>query len=74
DYPTDIITVSDSLTRSGDLEKVGGFAYIAELCRLPSVANIVNYARIVRDNAIQRYAINNLNTCVEMLMANDGLD
>nr|MCD4624060.1 helicase DnaB [Proteus mirabilis] len=24
--------------------------------------------------AIQRYAINNLNTCVEMLMANDGLD
>ena len=72
--PTDVITVSDALTDKGDLDKVGGFAYVAELCMLPTAANIVNYARIVRDKAIQRFAINNLNTCVEMLMANDGLE
>ncbi|EMB0751164.1 MULTISPECIES: replicative DNA helicase [Providencia] len=72
--PTDVITVSDALTANGDLDKVGGFAYVAELCMLPTAANIVNYARIIRDKAIQRYAINNLNTCVEMLMANDGLE
>lgn len=72
--PTDVITVSDALTANGDLDNVGGFAYVAELCMLPTAANIVNYARIIRDKAIQRYAINNLNTCVEMLMANDGLE
>ncbi|UBX48897.1 AAA family ATPase [Providencia alcalifaciens] len=72
--PTDVITVSDSLNANGDLDNVGGFAYVAELCRIPSAANIVNYARIVRDKAVQRYAINNLNTCVEMLMTNDGMD
>ncbi|MEY1162595.1 replicative DNA helicase [Providencia manganoxydans] len=72
--PTDLITVSNALTEKDDLDKVGGFAYVAELCRIPLAANIVNYARIVRDKAIQRYAINNLNTCVEMMMANDGLE
>lgn len=72
--PTDIITVSDSLKENGELTNVGGFAYIAELCQLPTTANIVSYAKIVRDKSIQRYAIDNLNSCIEMMMANDGIE
>src|SRR4029450_10897258 len=52
--PVDLITLSEELRgRGGELADVGGAAYLAELAeRVPTAANIMQYARIVRDKAI----------------------
>ncbi|HGJ5882040.1 replicative DNA helicase [Arsenophonus sp.] len=57
--PIDIITVTSELEKSGDINTAGGFAYLAEIThRTPSAANINAYARMVRDKAVERLAIN----------------
>ena len=57
--PVDIITLSDLLKARGDLEAVGGAAYLTSLNELvPTAANIAYYARIVREKAILRHLIN----------------
>ena len=51
--PFDVVTLSERLSKTGDLENAGGFAYIATLARdTPSAANITAYARIVRENSV----------------------
>ncbi|MGP1923436.1 MAG: replicative DNA helicase [Arsenophonus sp. NEOnobi-MAG3] len=51
----DLITLSESLEQQGELDNVGGFAYLAELAKnTPSVANINAYANIVRERAVVR--------------------
>ena len=53
--PADTITVADSLTRSGDLERVGGGFYLTTLMSsVPTAASATYYAKIVRDRAILR--------------------
>ncbi len=53
--PADVLTVVESLERSGKLEEVGGQAYIGSLAvNTPSAANIRRYAEIVRERAIMR--------------------
>ncbi|MEI4220061.1 MAG: replicative DNA helicase [Candidatus Dasytiphilus stammeri] len=53
--PIDLITLSEALNQKGQLEPVGGFAYLAELSKnTPSAANINAYADIVRDRALVR--------------------
>lgn len=74
EQPTDLITLSDAIESHGMLDRVGGFAYLADICRVPSAANIVAYARIVRDKAIQRYTLEKLYACVELVGANNGVD
>src|SRR5438445_55169 len=47
--PIDLITLSETLKARGDLAEVGGGAYLAELTeRVPTAANAVHYAKIVR--------------------------
>jgi replicative DNA helicase len=54
----DPVTVKDELSRSGDLEAVGGPAYIASLVDgVPRSANVEYYARIVKEKAILRNLI-----------------
>ncbi len=56
--PVDLITLSDHLKVKGELEAVGGSAYLAELAsQVPTAANIAYYARIVREKAILRHLI-----------------
>jgi replicative DNA helicase len=56
--PIDLITLSESLETLGELELVGGFAYLAELAKnTPSAANIAAYADIVRERAVVREMI-----------------
>ncbi|EGL4349080.1 replicative DNA helicase [Salmonella enterica] len=56
--PIDLITLSESLELQGQLDNVGGFAYLAELAKnTPSVANINAYANIVRERAVVREMI-----------------
>ncbi len=53
--PLDLITLSEHLEQSDQLEDVGGFAYLAELAKnTPSAANISAYAEIVRERALIR--------------------
>jgi replicative DNA helicase len=54
----DPVTVKDELSRSGDLESIGGPAYIASLVDdVPRSANVEYYARIVKEKAILRSLI-----------------
>lgn len=51
----DLITVTDALTNSGELEAAGGAAYVANLpTAVPTSANVEYYARIVREMSIRR--------------------
>jgi replicative DNA helicase len=53
--PCDAITTSERLGSHGQLEEVGGLAYLVTLASdTPSAANILSYAQIVRENSILR--------------------
>ncbi|MCK9988311.1 MAG: replicative DNA helicase [Azoarcus sp.] len=53
--PADVVTVFESLEKSGESEQAGGLAYLAEIANsTPSAANIRRYAEIVRERAILR--------------------
>ena len=54
----DLITLKEELQRSGELEEVGGPAYIASLADgVPRSANVEHYARIVKEKATLRNLI-----------------
>ena len=53
--PADVVTVYESLDKSGDAQHVGGLAYLGEVANnTPSASNIRRYAEIVRERAILR--------------------
>src|SRR5438552_6192916 len=53
--PADVLTVSEALKSTGELQDVGGIAYLHQLASAtPSAANIRRYAEIVRERAIMR--------------------
>ena len=53
--PADVLTVSEALKVSGEIQDVGGLAYLHQLASgTPSAANIRRYAEIVRERAITR--------------------
>ena len=53
--PADVITVAESIERSGEIADVGGLAYIGALAKnTPSAANIRRYAEIVRERSVMR--------------------
>ena len=55
----DILTLTDELGNSGDLEKTGGAGYIASLTsRVPTTANIVYYSKIVKETSLRRSLLN----------------
>lgn len=56
--PVDLITLSESLENEQQLDAAGGFVYLAEMMRnTPSAANIIAYAKIVRERAVTREMI-----------------
>ncbi len=56
--PVDVLTVAEQLAKNGDLEDVGGPAYIAELSsRVASSANIEYHARIIAQKFLARQLI-----------------
>ncbi len=53
--PADLITVPNELKKMKSLDAIGGIAYLTELVNtVPTAANIANYARLIRDDAIRR--------------------
>ena len=56
--PLDIITISEALEGIGELENVGGLAYISDLASsTPTASNIHAYAQIVRERSTVRSLI-----------------
>ncbi|HEX5070313.1 MAG TPA: replicative DNA helicase [Vicinamibacterales bacterium] len=56
--PIDPVTLKDELTRTGELEDVGGPAYVASLTDgVPRSANVEYYARIVKEKSTLRRLI-----------------
>jgi replicative DNA helicase len=56
--PFDVVTLSEVLEATGELQGVGGLAYLGMLAKdTPSAANIVAYANIVRDRSVLRQLI-----------------
>lgn len=72
--PIDLITLIDSLESKGLGEQAGGFAYMAEISKnTPSAANIVHYAMLVREKAMERYGIDKLTSATELLFSRNGM-
>lgn len=53
--PIDIVSVSAKLKEKGELEQLGGSAYLASLINtVPTATHVINYAKIVREKKILR--------------------
>jgi replicative DNA helicase len=56
--PCDLVTLTTVLKKKGELEEVGGGAYLATLVDfVPTAANIAYYCKIVKEKAVARYLI-----------------
>jgi len=71
--PLDIITVSEALDERGELESVGGLAYVADLANnTPTASNVRAYATIVQERATVRRLINVAHEIAESGFNPDG--
>jgi len=60
--PVDLVTLKDELTRSGELDEVGGPAYVSALTDgVPRSANVEYYAKIVKEKSTLRRLIQSAN-------------
>ena len=56
--PVDLVTLTDALRARGELQDIGGAAYLGELVeKVPTAAHVAFYARIVRHKAVVRSLI-----------------
>jgi replicative DNA helicase len=72
----DLVTLTESLHRVGELEASGGAPYLAALADgMPRVSNVEHYARIVREKALLRNLIHaSHNIQQRALEGEDGAD
>jgi replicative DNA helicase len=60
--PVDFVTLKDELTRTGELDEVGGPAYVSALTDgVPRSANVEFYAKIVKEKSTLRRLIQSAN-------------
>lgn len=56
--PLDVVTIADEIAHAGKSEATGGIAFLGELVlRVPTVDNVIAYAKIVRESALIRDVI-----------------
>ncbi len=73
--PVDLITVSNHLQSKGEMEQIGGSEFLADLVnRTISSANIVSYAKIVREKALLRRMIHQSSQLIEKAYEEDFTD
>ena len=71
--PADAITVSDELSKRGDLQRAGGQAYLHDLIQsVPTAANAGYYAQIVAERAVLRRLVEAGTRIVQLGYAADG--
>lgn len=69
----DVVTVFETVQRSGDLDRMGGLAYLGELANnCPSASGIVRYAEIVQERATLRGLLAAANDIFSIATAVDG--
>ena len=65
-HPIDILTLTEHLKKTDRLDAAGGAAYVASLSNVvPSTANIVHYAKIVREKATLRKLIHTASEIIQ---------
>jgi len=71
--PTDVIAVTDQLTKNGNLQRAGGPEYLHTLTGLvPTAANAGYYAQIVAEKAVLRRLVEAGTRIVQMGYASEG--
>ncbi|WP_415903623.1 replicative DNA helicase [Neptuniibacter sp. QD29_5] len=71
--PIDVVTLSEELDRTSDLEGAGGLDYLIELAKnTPSASNIRAYSEIVRDRSLLRQMISAANEIADDAFHPDG--
>ena len=71
--PTDVIAVTDELTKTGELSRAGGVEYLHTLTGLvPTAANAGFYATIVTEKAVLRRLVEAGTRIVQMGYASEG--
>jgi replicative DNA helicase len=71
--PTDVIAVSDELTKTGELTRAGGAEYLHTLTALvPTAANAGYYSSIVAEKAVLRRLVEAGTRIVQMGYASEG--
>ncbi|MET0590123.1 MAG: replicative DNA helicase [Naasia sp.] len=71
--PTDVITVTDALTKTGELSRAGGADYLHTLTSIvPTAANAGYYAEIVAERAVLRRLVEAGTRIVQMGYASEG--
>jgi len=56
--PVDIVVLSNDIKSHGDLDRIGGVAYLAKLAELvPTTENVRYYAEIVKESSVKRSII-----------------
>jgi replicative DNA helicase len=71
--PVDALTVSEELTRSGELEEAGGTAYVHSLPNLvPAAGNARHYGKIVKEHALLRRLLDTTRDIQEKALAVKG--
>ena len=69
----DVVTVSEALTHLGEIDQVGGLAYLGSLAKnTPNTGNAKSYAKIVRERAILRRLIESANDIAKRAYQPDG--
>jgi replicative DNA helicase len=57
-HPVDLITLTEEVNRKGSLQETGGAVYLASLAdEVPTAANILYYAKIVKEKSVLRRLI-----------------
>jgi replicative DNA helicase len=70
--PIDLVTLREELTRSSELEEIGGAAYITKLVDgVPRSTNVSHYANIVKEKSTRRALIHQANQIVEAAFDGD---
>ncbi|MDR1188546.1 MAG: replicative DNA helicase [Bifidobacteriaceae bacterium] len=71
--PVDAVTVAAELTRRGEMGRIGGAQYLANLMALvPTAANAGYYGQIVRDRAVLRRLVDAGTRITQLGYSNDG--
>ncbi|GAA3326716.1 replicative DNA helicase [Paeniglutamicibacter sp. ABSL32-1] len=71
--PADAVTVSDLLTKRGEITRIGGPAYLHTLIQsVPTAANAGFYAEIVRERAVLRRLVDAGTKIVQLGYSQDG--
>ena len=64
----DLITVTEELERTGDLDEAGGFVYVGDMAKnTPSAANAMVYVQIIKDRYIARQILSTNYSAAEQI-------